>query len=363
MAWSRVIQGHFTRRPVRPRGGVAQRVAHGDAFQIDPSTLARNGPGHTLPGEVRTKMERALGGDFSDVRIHIGPQAGSIGALAFTAGSDIYFAPGLYQPHSPRGQQLLGHELAHVLQQRQGRVRNPFGGALAVIQDHALEAEADRLGHKAAALQMHPAARPSAPKAPPAAPSVQRKPYKLIMGSYLHNGGSATGLPAEAAGHSFVAVEHPTGRRETWGFSPADSSSIKSVQGLQKMRAGVPSQVHRDDGSFNKPGVRMQSYEVSSTQAQAALAKISEYRSRQPSFSFVNRDCGVFARDVVRAAGVAIPGNGVVPPRQLHARLAAQPQRFQGAAQQRPAPGRPGPAGAAGRAPIGPPKLPGPPGR
>jgi hypothetical protein len=41
--------------------------------------------------------------------------------------------------------------LAHVVQQRAGRVRNPLGSGLAVVQDKALEAEADRLGRQAAA--------------------------------------------------------------------------------------------------------------------------------------------------------------------------------------------------------------------
>jgi hypothetical protein len=29
-------------------------------------------------------------------------------------------------------------------------VKNPFGGGVAVVQDHALEAEADRMGERAA---------------------------------------------------------------------------------------------------------------------------------------------------------------------------------------------------------------------
>jgi len=41
---------------------------------------------------------------------------------------------------------LLGHELTHVMQQRAGRVANPFGSGVAVVQDQALEAEADRMG-------------------------------------------------------------------------------------------------------------------------------------------------------------------------------------------------------------------------
>ncbi|HEY6352168.1 MAG TPA: DUF4157 domain-containing protein [Candidatus Angelobacter sp.] len=118
-----------------------------DAFEVN---LQRRTGGWTLPKEVQTKMEAAMGADFSDVRIHVGPEVASIGAIAFTWGTDIHFAPGYYNPHSMHGQQLLGHELTHVLQQRAGRVRNPFGNGTAVVQDHALEAEADRMGMKAA---------------------------------------------------------------------------------------------------------------------------------------------------------------------------------------------------------------------
>jgi hypothetical protein len=103
-----------------------------------------------LPDAVRGKMEAALGADFANVRVHVGPQPERVGAIAFTIGSDIYFAPGRYQPETIEGQQLLGHELAHVVQQRAGRVRNPLGSGLAVVQDHALEAEADRMGQRAA---------------------------------------------------------------------------------------------------------------------------------------------------------------------------------------------------------------------
>src|SRR5579862_1824576 len=107
-------------------------------------------------------MESALGANFSDVRIHVGSEAAAIGAIAFTWGSDIHFAPGQYNPHTSNGQFLLGHELAHVVQQRAGRVSNPFGNGVAVVQDHALEAEADQMGHRASAHRM-PTPRESSP--------------------------------------------------------------------------------------------------------------------------------------------------------------------------------------------------------
>ena len=96
-------------------------------------------------------MEWAFGADFSDVRIHQGSRAESLNAMAFTQGTDIYFAPGQYDPHAQGGRELLGHELTHVVQQTEGRVRatGQANGA-AINDDPSLEQEADALGSRAA---------------------------------------------------------------------------------------------------------------------------------------------------------------------------------------------------------------------
>lgn len=138
---------------IHPSGEAIQRKGgHGvEAFQVP---MRQKAGGLPLPSDVRTKMETAFSADFSDVRVHIGHEATSLGAIAYTWGTNIHFAPGQYNPHTLQGQKLLGHELWHVLQQKQGRVKNPFGGGVAVVQDHALEAEADRMGIKAALTQV-----------------------------------------------------------------------------------------------------------------------------------------------------------------------------------------------------------------
>ena len=152
----------FAGSPAAPWGPV-QAKGGNEFFQIDPARVGlANGGGDPLPDAVRGKMEAALRADFSNVRVHVGPQAERIGAIAFTMGADIYFARGRFQPDTVKGRQLLGHELAHVIQQRQGRVRAPTSG-VAVVQDRALEAEADRLGRRAVA------AREPTPAIPPAA--------------------------------------------------------------------------------------------------------------------------------------------------------------------------------------------------
>jgi len=101
--------------------------------------------GMPLPPAVLQKMEAVFRTGFAEVRILVGSHVSAIGAKAFTQGSNIHFAPGHYDPTSPRGEQILAHELTHVVQQRTGRVRNPFGAGVAVIHDPRLEIEAERM--------------------------------------------------------------------------------------------------------------------------------------------------------------------------------------------------------------------------
>lgn len=105
-----------------------------------------------IPGEVKQKMENSLGSDFSSVRVHPeSAKAPEVGALAYTQGTDIHFAPGQFKPDTSTGQQLLGHELAHVVQQQKGLVQPTAEiGGIAINDDSALEHEADVLGNKAA---------------------------------------------------------------------------------------------------------------------------------------------------------------------------------------------------------------------
>ena len=98
-----------------------------------------SGGGRPLEGDVRGRMESALGADFTGVRVHSGPAAADavqgLGSLAVTVGDDVAFAPGQYRPGNPVGDALLAHELSHVVQQR--------GGSGGTQQESALEADAD----------------------------------------------------------------------------------------------------------------------------------------------------------------------------------------------------------------------------
>ncbi len=166
-------------QPILPQAARPSAVQPqaGNAFALPANfTLKPRGSGQPLPESIQKKMESFFNTTFADVRVHVGHEAPSIGALAFTHGADLYFAPGQYNPQSTHGQRLLGHELAHVVQQRAGRVRNPMGAGVAVVQDPALEDEAERMGLHAATSAL-PIQAKQAGIGPAGAPSVvqQRK--------------------------------------------------------------------------------------------------------------------------------------------------------------------------------------------
>ena len=138
-----LMQGKFSAQQSPVLAGVDQKP-----LQQKPTETDENRTG--MPDSVKSRMEDTFATDFSDVRVH--PNSGKASkarALAYTQGSDVHFAPGQFKPESSAGQQLLGHELAHVVQQAQGRVK-PTGEVtgLPVNDSPDLENEADRLGEK-----------------------------------------------------------------------------------------------------------------------------------------------------------------------------------------------------------------------
>jgi hypothetical protein len=78
------------------------------------------GAGRPLDEPVRSDMESRLGADFSDVRLHTGPDArrsaADVGARAYTSGNHVVIGAGGDDPHT------VAHELTHVIQQRTGPV-------------------------------------------------------------------------------------------------------------------------------------------------------------------------------------------------------------------------------------------------
>lgn len=177
-------------------------------------------------------MESAFGTDFSSVRLHQGDEAEKLAAQAYTQGTDIHFAPGQYDPQSQAGQELLGHELTHVVQQAQGRVSTSIHAkGVPVNDDPALESEADALGAKAARGDSVAADVGAAPVIRAGAPVKAKKDSagggETPAGEFMVSTEEAAENPAQAKGLA----------------APVQASGLGPVQRQTKKKSFVPHQV------------------------------------------------------------------------------------------------------------------------
>lgn len=191
-----------------------------------PREVVGRGGGHPLPPGLRSDMESRLGHDFSDVRVHsdaaAGESARTVGAEAYTSGSEVVFGPGRFSPGTDTGRTRLAHELTHVVQQRAGRVSaTPVGDGLALSHPgDAFEREAE-----SAARQPHPTLGP-APAAGPApggggATVVQRDLTDQQKGVMEKSG-------AEAKVRSAAARKALLTKVKSFGMSAKDLDLIKA---------------------------------------------------------------------------------------------------------------------------------------
>jgi len=125
---------------VMRRGQGAPNPEHPSVDQA----LRNRGGGQQLPSNVRAELESRFGADFEAVRIHTDSVAAdaarALRANAFTVGQDIFFAQGQFSPEAGTGRHLLVHELAHVVQEQQGRTAGMSGVS---SPSDALEQEAE----------------------------------------------------------------------------------------------------------------------------------------------------------------------------------------------------------------------------
>ncbi len=159
----------------RGSGKEEEDIFHNAEEQLPPIQKKSGGnPGFAsgLPSQLMSQYEGMSGIALDDVRVHYNSdRPAAMGALAYAQGSEI---------HLGRGQEKhLSHELSHVIQQRQGRVRSytQVGGAN-INSDPQLESEADNF----AALTSHTRAlrtsftHPEGDSGEASSGEVQRKP-------------------------------------------------------------------------------------------------------------------------------------------------------------------------------------------
>ncbi len=149
--------------------------------------VVSSGGGSPLDTDTRADMERRMGADFSDVRIHhdsaADASAKGVGAHAYTVGNNVVFQRDAYDPASPQGRTTLAHELTHVIQQRNGPVEGTEapGGIRVSDPSDRFEREAVANAERVLADPAPEAATPAAEVAPAVAPAVPAAPAPAVQ--------------------------------------------------------------------------------------------------------------------------------------------------------------------------------------
>jgi hypothetical protein len=101
--------------------GRVQRTLPSDRRPLNaPAPAAAEEQGaQRLPPDVRADLEPRFGVDLGDIRVRSDSEiADRVGAQAFARGRLINFAPGAWSPRSATGRDLIAHEAAHVVLDR-----------------------------------------------------------------------------------------------------------------------------------------------------------------------------------------------------------------------------------------------------
>jgi len=131
--------------------GFNERISAGKPF--DPYS----GKKLNVPDTMAANIKNSFGVDPGKVSMLESSEVSKIGAKATTQGNVIRFAPGEFKPDTKEGQKLLGHELNHVREQAQGKIKANVEGTN-VHYDPSHEASSDRAGEAFAGGTMNEAA-------------------------------------------------------------------------------------------------------------------------------------------------------------------------------------------------------------
>ena len=193
-----------------------------------------------LPPAVQAKMEGHFGQDLSHLQVKTNSQeATQLQAKAFARGSEVHFAPGQYQPHTQEGQKLIGHEVAHTVQQQRGEV-SPTAEVegKALNNSPALEARAEQEGAKAANYRPTPIQDFSLQRGQLSAPGM-RVGGRMVEHTPLQRG--VTGSPTYQLyrGTDFLQAQVKSGSGTTvTQMALSDWLSINSTVGLLLLLEG-----------------------------------------------------------------------------------------------------------------------------
>ncbi|MFH7242622.1 MAG: DUF4157 domain-containing protein [Spirulina sp.] len=188
---------------------LGQIVAGEASPYLETGIQQARGSGQALAPDLQAKIGHAMGADFSNVRIHTDSQSDqlnrSIQAKAFTTGQDIFFRQGAYQPGSRGGQELIAHELTHVVQQKGATVQR--SGASGNLNSDAIQE-----------------------------PNIPQNRLEMSMGSILPKPSTSSNVPPSIQAAFEVAYVNDTAQLHR--IDPTTGKDKGTVSGGKKLRSG-----------------------------------------------------------------------------------------------------------------------------
>jgi len=297
---------------------------------LETSINQARGGGQPLGDNIRKPMEQAFGADFGGVKVHTDSRSDqlnqSIQAKAFTTGQDVFFRQGAYEPSSQGGQELIAHELTHVVQQSGGVVQRSLSKKpsppptppepVAKLKLHAdtetnnrsdlsfKELQNAQVGHSWVSLEYTD--RKKIPK------SIGQPTQGL-----LKSGSTAFGFwPLVTRASDFTTEEQ---QRIDHGQTPGAGASNNPAHRGFSMNPlkNVPGRVEEPDTAHTPKGTK--EYDLTQAQVGSLISYVNSKRSA--NYNLYTFNCTTFAVESIRSAGQVAPSGsswGICLPNALY---------------------------------------------
>jgi len=151
--------------------------------------LGSGGRSLDLPDTLQSRVRSQFGLNLESIRARESSQVADMGAKAMAQGNIISFAPGIFNPNTRSGQEIIGHELHHITEQARGLASNIEGSN--VHYNPASESASDVAGQMfasgGAGTMSAPSVTPAAVSSAPVQGWFGRGKKKQKTENQLHN--------------------------------------------------------------------------------------------------------------------------------------------------------------------------------
>jgi hypothetical protein len=250
--------------------------------------------GQPLDKTTRAFFEPRFGADLGSIRIHTDARAAesarSVGAYAYTVGSQIAFDSGVFAPHSDSGRRLLAHELAHVVQHTD----------LSSSLTQPLLSRAPRPGHCAGVWSCSGGSACNSPDVPGSGAASTSWQLTVNIDTDVESANDIKS--ADDIGHTYVLFSESNGTQYTYGFYPTHTQIPDAFWNTVVAGCMVhPDTDHKSCVDYTK------TYQVTQDQYNKALKYAQSLCISPPKYDLYKWNCTTAAVEIAKQADQTPP--------------------------------------------------------